>query len=436
MTSRDLRLPVLAACTFAAAAAVVFLTLSVWPVAVSSLLIALVLAAMLSEWLAVEFSSVHVSITYAVCAAAIILLGPSAGAIVGGISAIPPVFLERDRPIVKHIFNVGQLTLTGAAAGWAYVELGGRMIAGSPLAGSEMPSVILAVAALAIATFAVNTTLMATAVTIVTGGPFLSIWKSTFMWTIPGEGALTVLALALAQVVASEGSIGLILFFVPLMIARQFYERYVRLRRAYADTVRSLVAVIEAKDAYTRGHSERVAVLAVETARRIGFTEQRLERLELAALLHDLGKVGISRSIISKPSRLSDEEFEVIKSHPRLGADIVESVPFLADLVPYIAAHHERVDGSGYGAQLMGEQIPLEGRVLSVADAYDAMTSSRPYRRAMVRDEAVAELRRCAGSQFDADVVEVFVEGLESADPMKPSRNPPTTVVEAADEAV
>lgn len=413
--SRDLRLRLFTAGAFALALGASVVSFKLQPVPRSPVLLALVVVAILSELLAVEFSSLTVSITVAVMGAAIILYGPFAGALVTGIASIPPALTVKERPWLRGLFNFSQLTLTALAGGWAYVWTGGRLLASLPLTGGEPAAgILIPVGGLAIACFLVNTSLVGMFVSISSGVPFFSMWRSTFVWTIPTHAALTILALALAQVVASEEIVGLGLFVIPLLIARQFYARYALLRRTYASTVRSLVAVIEAKDAYTRGHSERVATYSIDIARRLGFSDERVERVELAALLHDLGKVGISRAILSKNSRLSDDEYEVIKTHPDIGAHIIEEVPFLADLVPFISGHHERFDGTGYGNRLEGEAIPLEARVLGVADAFDAMTSSRPYRAPMSVEQTVRELRRCSDRQFDRVVVETFVEALDT----------------------
>jgi hypothetical protein len=415
MKHRDLRLAALAAAVLCAALLLGALTLRSWPLVVSPLLIVVCIVAMSSEALAFDSSSLHFSITYAVCAATIILFGPSAGALAAGLSTIPPALAETDKKVVRGAFNFGQIVLANLAAGWAYVAAGGRLIANQPLIAAEVPRALVPVALLAVATFAVNTLLVSLAVSIMSGTPVVAAWRSAFLWTMRTEAALTVLALALAETVASEGSIGLALFVVPLLIARQFYERYVILRRAYADTVRSLIAVIEAKDPYTRGHSERVAQYSVDLAERMGLSHQRVERLELAALLHDLGKVAVSRTILSKDSRLTDDEFEAVKKHPEVGATLVGSVPFLADLAPLISSHHERVDGTGYGQQLPGDRLPIEVRILTVADSFDAMTSCRPYRDALSLGDSVCEMRRCVGRQFDGEIVETFVDALQAS---------------------
>jgi putative nucleotidyltransferase with HDIG domain len=209
-----------------------------------------------------------------------------------------------------------------------------------------------------------------------------------------------------------EGPLGFALFVVPLLVARQTHRRYLSLRETYAETVRSLVAALEAKDPYTKGHSVRVARIAVAVARRMGFEDAEVERIEYAALLHDLGKIGISRSVLSKPGALTDDEFDRIREHPDIAARILESVPFLEDVRPIVQDHHERVDGLGYGRGLAGEELSTPARILAAADSFDAMTADRPYRDAMPEASAVAELRSNAGSQFDPLVVEALIAVL------------------------
>jgi putative nucleotidyltransferase with HDIG domain len=169
-----------------------------------------------------------------------------------------------------------------------------------------------------------------------------------------------------------------------------------------------MVAALEAKDVYTKGHSLRVAEYAVQIAVALGVPAATVERIEYAALLHDLGKVGVSSRVLGKTGRLTDVEYDEIKRHPEIGAHILSDVPYLADLVPLIAAHHEKLDGSGYGQGLVGAEIPFEARILAVADAYDAMTSARPYRGAMPHETAMEQLLQGRGTQFDADVVTAF----------------------------
>ena len=187
------------------------------------------------------------------------------------------------------------------------------------------------------------------------------------------------------------------------------------LRTAYIQTIGALAEAIDAKDAYTRGHSERVAVYASRIARRMNMTKDVIERVYFSGLLHDVGKIGVPDAIITKPARLTAEEYEEIKKHPEIGAKILEPVEFLSNVVPCVRHHHEWFDGSdrGYPDRLMGEKIPLPSRVILVADTVEAMTSDRPYRKALPIDTVVAELRKYSGSQFDPVVVDAFLALLE-----------------------
>ena len=187
------------------------------------------------------------------------------------------------------------------------------------------------------------------------------------------------------------------------------------LRTAYIQTIRALAEAIDAKDAYTRGHSERVAVYASQIGNQMGLRKELIERIYFAGLLHDVGKIGIPDAIITKPDQLTLEEYEEMKKHPEIGAKILEPVEFLHSIVPCVRHHHEWYDGcqSGYPDRLAGDQIPLPARVIVVADTVEAMTSDRPYRKALSIDVVVAELHKYSGSQFDPVVVDAFLTLLE-----------------------
>ncbi len=185
-------------------------------------------------------------------------------------------------------------------------------------------------------------------------------------------------------------------------------------RSAYVGTIRALAMTLDARDPYTAGHSERVSALSVAVGRHLGLSEDDVEVLRLGALLHDIGKVGVPDEVLRKPGGLTAEEFEAIKLHPTLGARILRSVPFLAPHIPIVELHHERPDGSGYPHQFRGEEIPLLARIVHVTDAFDAMTSARAYRGARSTAEALRELWRCAGAEFDAEVVQALAGALPS----------------------
>jgi putative nucleotidyltransferase with HDIG domain len=185
---------------------------------------------------------------------------------------------------------------------------------------------------------------------------------------------------------------------------------YKDLLNIYFETIQSLAAAIEAKDAYTHGHSRRVTDFAMATAKKMGCDEITLKTIWHSALLHDIGKIGINESILLKPGKLTNDEFAHIQSHPILGSKILESIDFLANVRAQLKYHHERWDGKGYPDKLKGTAIPFGARIIAVADTFDAMTSTRPYRKALSLAEAKNEIIRCSGSQFDPSVVEAFLK--------------------------
>jgi response regulator RpfG family c-di-GMP phosphodiesterase len=185
------------------------------------------------------------------------------------------------------------------------------------------------------------------------------------------------------------------------------------LQLTFRQTIQGLARAIEAMDKYTAGHSDRVTVYARVTAVALQETPEQVELITQAGMLHDIGKLGCHANL-NKPGKLTDEEYEIFKLHPTFGREILlEPITFLQPLIPGVHLHHERWDGAGYPLGLKGDEIPRIARILSIADAYDAMTSNRAYRRSMEHNVAVSELRRCAGSQFDPILVEAFIRGID-----------------------
>ncbi|MDP7423005.1 MAG: GAF domain-containing protein, partial [bacterium] len=212
------------------------------------------------------------------------------------------------------------------------------------------------------------------------------------LWPFTGEDQEFLSTLSSAAAVAIENA-----------------ELYKHLLNAYLGTVQSLAAAIEAKDAYTHGHSTRVTEYSLTIAREMNLSEDDIEVIKHAALLHDIGKIGISDSVLLKPSGLTAQEFNMIKQHPLLGTRILQSVEFLDSVRNILLAHHERYDGKGYPLGLKGKNIPLGGRIIAVADSFDAMISDRPYRRGLEEEKAIVEVENCIGSQFDPRVVKAFL---------------------------
>jgi len=181
-------------------------------------------------------------------------------------------------------------------------------------------------------------------------------------------------------------------------------------RSLFLSTVKSLASAIDAKDEYTRHHSTRVTDFSLKIAGKMGFSEKELGDLELAALLHDVGKIAVPESILNKPGKLTQEEFTLIKEHPVRGEAILSPVIELKEIARVVRAHHERYDGTGYPDRLKGREIPLGARIMTIADTYDSITSERPYRKASSHRYAVKEIIACSGTQFDPEVVQNFLE--------------------------
>lgn len=187
-------------------------------------------------------------------------------------------------------------------------------------------------------------------------------------------------------------------------------EAYSKLNLSYKSTVLALSKAIDARDTYTAGHSERVTYLSLKIGQALNLSSEQLNVLEIAALFHDVGKIGIPDKVLNKPGKLTDEEFNQIKEHPSIGVDILKTIEFLDEAFPMIFHHHEKYNGSGYPSGISGDAIPLEARIICVADSYDAMTSDRPYRKGLPHAVAVDELIKYKGIQFDPKIVDAFLK--------------------------
>jgi len=209
----------------------------------------------------------------------------------------------------------------------------------------------------------------------------------------------------------------LALFAYQAIIAIENARLFEKTRSNYINTMRFFASIIDAKDAYTGNHSNRVMRNAIRLAEKLRLTNRQKEILRYASLLHDIGKISIDTSILTKPGPLTDEEWKQIVKHPVVGSTIIKKIGFLDDLIPVVMYHHERYEGGGYpDSDMKGKEIPLEARILAVVDAYEAMTADRPYRKALSKQEAIKELKGCAGTQFDPEIVSIFLDILKRSE--------------------
>lgn len=409
----------IAVAVFLATAAILFLTWAAThgSVALTPRLLLLALAAVLSESFALSLPAFQVSLAFPLVVATIVLCGPGAAGVVAGLTFTSVQEVRSRKPLPLLAFNFGQLVTSALAGAYVYRALGGAVLAergdAVPLTPSLLPTAVAAVLASSVTLWFVNVALTAYAARAIHRASMRAVLAAMFKH-LPTQAALAMMGLLMAQVMAISPA-AFPLFVFPLVLARQVYQRYESMREVYLDTVRSLVGALEARDPYTRGHSERVAEYASMICTRIGFDDRCTERVVRSALLHDIGKLAVSSQVLSKPGRLDASEAETMRRHPVVGAEMVGRIPPLRALAANVGMHHERLDGGGYPSGLCARNISVEARILSVADAYDAMTSERAYRDALSRDQAVLQLLAGADTQFDRDIVEVFVEGLSKS---------------------
>ena len=383
------------------------------------------------------------SVSYAVDFASLLLLGPNETMLVAVTSAWSQCTfrMKTKNPVYRTLFSMACLAITVQASGFAYEYLGG--IPGA--IAHDVPGLAKPLVGAATMYFVFNTCLIAIAVSLATKQSFLSVWNQNFLWSAPsyfvGAGAAAIGTLA----VMTSGVWLALLAAAPLYLTYRTYKVYLgridderrhveEMADLHLATIEALALAIDAKDQTAQSHIRRVQVYATSIARGLGMSDTEIQGVKTAALLHDIGKLAVPEHILSKPGPLTQEEFQKIRVHPQVGAEIISAVPFPYPVAPLILSHHERWDGKGYPQGLKGEEIPLGARILSVVDYYDALTSDRPYHKAMTPEAAMALLQQEAGRALDPQVVQMFVkmapemeaaaETIEHATPRRLSLEP------------
>ena len=337
--------------------------------------------------------------------AGIMLFGPAVMAVIEGIATLITEGVLQRRPFMKVIFNVPLLVMTVGVSGLVYKAFGS-------LGAMDSPLFLVPLAAAGVVYYLFNTWAVSLVISLsdADGRNPLHVWRQNYMWNFFHILAFLPVAAIIALLYANSGVWTIALFIIPLFLARYSFQLYLDMREAHINTVAALTSAIDASDPFTHGHSFRVSRYALRIARAMGMSSRDLEMLEYAGLLHDIGKIAVQNDILLKVGPLTDEEWRSLKSHPNIGADIVEQLKFLREASNVIRSHHERPDGNGYPRGLKGEEVPIAARILNVVDAFDAMTSDRPYRKALPIERVIKELETYKGKQFDEQVAVILLD--------------------------
>lgn len=353
-----------------------------------------------------------VSVGYAICLSAMIITGPLGTSICGCLGVMfryvklssGSVHHIANTPLYKTLFNGMECFIAIGITAMIYYSFG--MSIKDPLFYTNIIPLLTAI----ITYVVINTTIMTKLFSMLNNQSFIDMFIKNMKWLLPQCFVVASLGIFISILYLNYGAAIMVLFFGPLLLARYSFKLYLEMKDLYFETVYALTKAVEAKDPYTNGHSQRVADYAEKLAKIMGLKQSRIDTLRTAALLHDIGKIGIQDDILNKPGTLTTEEMNKIKTHPSIGINILSDVDFLSDVREIILKHHEKYDGTGYPDGIGGQEVPIEAYILAVADAFDAMTSDRSYRKGMTTQKALEIIQQDAGSHFHPEVAATFVE--------------------------
>ncbi len=341
--------------------------------------------------------------------AGIVLFGPAIMAVTEAIATVITEGIFQRRPFIKVLFNVPLLVLTVGISGIVYRAFGS-------LADLSSPLFLVPLFSAGIVYYILNTWSVSFIISLNSGRNPVHVWKQNYMWNFFHILAFLPVGAVIALLYRNSGVWTIALFIIPLFLARYSFQLYLDMRETHINTVAALSSAIDASDPFTHGHSFRVSKYALRIAREMGLSSKDLEMLEYASLLHDIGKIAVQNDVLLKIGPLTDDEWKSLRSHPDIGADIVEQLKFLKEAVNVIRCHHERPDGSGYPRGLKEDEIPLGAHIMNVVDAFDAMTSDRPYRKALPIEKVIEELEKYKGAQFHSKVTDLLLDMYRRGD--------------------
>lgn len=369
---------------------------------------ALEIAADLKPFRVIYYQQMEMTMSFAVQLSVVILLGTREAVWVVVLATMIVEIISR-KQWYKLVFNAGQYGLSIAATGLMF-----HLLKLSPASVTldivlDLPAILVAVTTY----YLLNTFFISLVIALTSGCRFRDIFFSDFKIIAGYFFSLAPISIGASLLYSERYPYVILIMVPPLIMADQALRRYYSLNQETQETLQVLATTIDQRDSYTSQHSQRVAEYARKIAEKMGLSSDDVVEVEMAGQVHDLGKVGVEDRILRKASRLNDEEYEQIKRHPEVAYNMLKNLKPYARGAEYVLYHHEHIDGRGYPTGVSGDSIPQGARIIAVADSYDAMTSDRPYRKALPADVAVKELRRCSGTQFDPQVVDAFIQILK-----------------------
>ena len=411
----------------------------------------IVLAAATQRMPVFLFRSSAISVSFAAVIASFVLYGTGVAVVVALFQAGVNAFTPTRKPLVKAAFNAGSLATSAFVGGEIFRLIG-------PDKG-DILGTLIAVAASALGYFLVNTSLTAGVIALSERQNMLRVWRTNYAWMPLNFLATAAQGAALALASQALGVFGVLVFTLPLAVAWYSFRLYMgkssevhrqnaelqqmndmlrrtneSLEKSHLSVIGALLGALEAKGSVRAEQAARTMALSVAVAERLSLSADEVAAVKLGALFHDIGTIGVPESVLRKPGSLDPQEWQEVRAHATIGANLLANVPMLERVRPIVLSHHERYDGTGYPQGLREDQIPLAAQIVAVADAYQAMTAERPYRAALGNTEAQRELRANAGTQFNPVVVEAFIACLDRRQAHEPESS--TQIFQQALEAV
>jgi putative nucleotidyltransferase with HDIG domain len=310
-------------------------------------------------------------------------------------------------PFYGTVFNYCVLVLSLLLGNYAYICIGGTFLI------SQISNNIFQIFIFSIVVTLTNTFIISILYSLTSKKDILYSFIINIKLILLNILVMAPFGILLAYVFNSYNYFGVFLVLFPIVLARYTFSLHIQTKSQYVETVDALMLAMEARDKYTEGHSKRVAEISTSIAKQLKYNDWKIEHLKMAALLHDVGKIGVDDHVLNKPGKLTKEEFDTIKTHPQVGYNILKDIKNLESILPIVKSHHERYDGKGYPDGKKAEELSLDVFIIQLADSIDAMTTDRPYRKALKPDEVIEEVKKYSGSQFHPRVVEAYFKMLE-----------------------